>query len=116
MISNDLFCKTITAIQEQGEINDNFSKALQTVGDGHFVFGTDNKYYYALMNILVDIFKDDGEWISWWLYEEVEKVVWLKDGSKIRIDTPGQLYDFLLQNIAEKESVRENENAKKPAG
>ena len=116
MISKDLFCKTITAIQEQGEINDNFSKALQTVGDGHFVFGTDNKYYNALMNILADIFKDENEWISWWLYEAVEKVVWLKDGTEIRLDTPGQLYDFLLNNIAEKESTEGRKNAKKPTG
>jgi len=105
MISKELFCKTIADIQEQEKLNDNFSSALKTMGDGHYLFGVNNKYYSALMNLLADIFQDDGDYITWWLYEDVEKVVWLEEKTEIPLKTAEQLYDFLLDNIMEKEKA-----------
>ena len=52
MISKECFCKALRMIREQEKINDQFSQALLTVGDGHFVFGSPNKFYEALMMVL----------------------------------------------------------------
>ena len=56
-------------IREQEKINDQFSQALQTVGDGHFVFGSPNKFYEALMMVLKEAVGDKYDYIDWWLYE-----------------------------------------------
>jgi len=51
-----------------------------------------------LFKLLKEII-DPYEYISWWLYEDVEKAVWLEDGKvEIRLDTVEQLYDFLINS------------------
>jgi len=102
MISKELFCKTLTAIEEQDEINREFSKALDLVGNGHFCYGVENKYYTALMDVLAAVFGDE-DYISWWLYEAPDRKVWLQDGTEISLDKPEQLYEFLLDNMRAKQ-------------
>ena len=48
----------------------------------------------ALLKVLEHVFNDKGEWISWWLYEDVEKE-WVIDGELIKVKTPEQFYDAL---------------------
>jgi len=105
MISKELFCKTLNEIIAQGELDENFGKAIETMGDGYFLFGIENKYRSSLLEVLAAVFQDDGEYISWWLYEDVEKVVWFEDKTEIPLKTAEQLYDFLLDNIAENEKA-----------
>jgi hypothetical protein len=106
MISKQLFCKILKLIKEQDEIDDNFSKALETLCDSYCIYGTKNKKYEALFIILKDLFNDKGDWISWWLYEDVEKNIYidsLKGKKKILIKTPEALYDLLIKNMKENE-------------
>ena len=35
-------------VKDQESIDEQFSKALNLVGDGHFAFGAENKYLLAL--------------------------------------------------------------------
>ena len=42
MITKETFVKALQLIQEQQEINHQFAKALDLVGDGHYVFGVNN--------------------------------------------------------------------------
>ena len=67
MITKELFCKALRMIVEQEEINRQFSVALQAVGNGHYVFGTPNKYYDALLEVLKETVGDKYDYISWWL-------------------------------------------------
>ena len=48
MLSKETFCTALRLIKEQEEINRQFSDALDLVGDGHFVYGTNDKYLSAL--------------------------------------------------------------------
>jgi len=105
MISKELFCKTLAAIHEQGVLDENFGKAIETMGDGYFLFGIENKYRSSLLEVLAAVFQDTGELISWWLYEDVEKVIWLADKTEIRLKTAEQLYDFLLDDMVEEEEA-----------
>ena len=66
-ISKDVFCSALKLIKEQEAVDDEFSKALQTVGNGHFVFGTENKYRRALLMVLKEAVNDVYDYIDWWL-------------------------------------------------
>ena len=69
MITKETFVKALQLIQEQQEINHQFAKALDLVGDGHYVFGVNNKFYDAAMLVLKEAVNDKYDYISWWLYE-----------------------------------------------
>ncbi len=47
MISKKTFCEALALIKEQESTDEQFSKALSKVGDGHFLFGVGNKYLVA---------------------------------------------------------------------
>jgi hypothetical protein len=50
------------------------------------------------MKLLNEVMGDTDDFIGWWLYEDVEKKVWLKDGTEISLLTVEDLYDFLCTN------------------
>jgi len=43
MVSKETFCKALRLIKEQQDIDQQFSKALELVGDGHYVFSGGEK-------------------------------------------------------------------------
>ena len=87
MITKETFVKALQLIQEQQEINHQFAKALDLVGDGHYVFGVNDKYDY----------------ISWWLYEgEPDYKVWSSDNTEEwNLTEPEALYDFIVNECQE---------------
>ena len=72
MISKEGFCKALRMIKEQEAIDEQFSKALEMVGSGHFAFGADNKYLIALRNVLKETVVDLYDYIDWWLDEATD--------------------------------------------
>lgn len=97
MLSKEAFCKALRLIQAQTDINIQVEKALDLVGDGHFVFGVNNRYYEALMMVLKETVNDQYDYISWWLYEATpDYKVWSKDEDKEWcLKEPETLYDFI---------------------
>ena len=55
--------------------------------------------YQALRNILASSFnKEQIDIIDWWLYEDVEKVIWEKDRMDVfEVKTVRQLYHYLVR-------------------
>ena len=97
MLSKETFLKALALIQEQEKIDDNFSKALEAVGDGHFLYGVNNKYHEALMLVLKESVQDKYDYIEWWLYETTDYKVWTEDGAKEwDLKEPEALYDFIV--------------------
>ena len=83
-------------IQEQEQINEQFSKALDLVGNGHFVFGTENRYLSALHLVLKEVMNDKFDYIDWWLYETSDYMIWSGDEKKEWcLKEPEALYDFI---------------------
>lgn len=99
MITKELFINVINNIRKQEKRVDKFSKALSTICDGHPVFDTNNLYLKSLLDVLKATFDDQDDYITWWLWEDVEKKVWLEDQTEIDLSTPEQLYDFLVDNM-----------------
>ena len=97
-LSKESFCKALALIKEQEEINDQFSKALNQVGNGHFVFGTGNRYLEALLLVLKEAVNDKYDYIGWWLYEAAEDyTVWSGDEKQgWCLKEPEALYDFII--------------------
>lgn len=112
MIRFDLFDKIINAIKEQDKIDQEVSDALELVCDSWVMFNTKNKKYEVLGELLKVAMQDEGEWVSWWLYEDVKKVCWVEK-KKIDLSTTKKLYDFLLRNIEEKAKKKDEEKDKK---
>lgn len=97
MIGKDTFCKCLALIQEQEQINEQFTKALKLVGNGHFVFGTENRYLTALLLVLKEAMNDKFGYIDWWLYDTSDYMIWSGDEKKEwYLKKPEALYDFIL--------------------
>lgn len=51
-----------------------------------------------IIDSLVELMSENNEeiedLINWWLYEDVEKIIW-EDDKEIDVSTPGKLYDYL---------------------
>ena len=97
IITKETFCKALEMIREQERINDEFAQALQKVGNGHYVFGTENKFFDALLMVLKEAVNDQYDYISWWLYETSDYIVETSDGSqKWDLREPEALYDYII--------------------
>ena len=97
MISFELFDKIIAAIKEQDEIDRKVDDALELICDSYVMMNTKNKIYGVLFELLKEVMEDKGDYIGWWLYEDVRKVVWVQK-KKIDVSTTKKLYDFLVKN------------------
>lgn len=62
MISKELFCKVLQLLKEQDAIDEEFGNALQKMGNGFFVFGSENKYREALLMLLKEAAHDQYDW------------------------------------------------------
>ena len=101
MLSKEGFCKALQMIKEQESIDEQFSKALNLVGDGHFVFGAENKYLMALRDVLKGAGNDQYDYIDWWLYEAADDFeIWEAYCTmKYCLKEPEALYDFITGTL-----------------
>lgn len=99
MISKELFLEILEKIQLQDKKDSDLSDALSDYTKSFVVMG-DNLYSECLFEVLKESI-DPDEFIQWWLYESVEKIVWYKDkkGKEITVilDTAEKLYEFLVK-------------------
>lgn len=95
MITKETFCAALGQIMEQREIDEKVGAALESVGDGHFVFGCKNRYLTALLLVLKEAVNDQYDYIDWWLYDaSPDYKVWTDDGTKEWcLKEPGALYE-----------------------
>ena len=98
MISKEIFCKALSLIQDQQDIDREVGLALEKVGDGSFVYGVGNKYYEALLLVLKAAVDDKYDYISWWLYEGApDYEVWSDDNTqKWVLKESCALYDYII--------------------
>ena len=64
MLSKEGFCKALRMIRDQESVDEQFSKALNLVGDGHFAYGVENKYLLALRDVLKEAVNDQYDYIG----------------------------------------------------
>lgn len=101
MISKELFVEIMHNIKTQEDRVEKFCKGLDELCDGFPVFDTNNLYLKSLIDLLGAVFNDSADYIGWWLWEDVEKVVIENDCIEHNLSSPEQLYDFLVYNMKE---------------
>lgn len=101
MIRKDDFVRSINAILEQAERDEEINNALDVICNNEYsycVAETSTIVTTALIELLGNLTNDEDDYINWWLYEDVEKEVRDAFGNIIELDTPEKLYDFLISN------------------
>lgn len=96
-INQKLYILRVSHFVQGRFIDEQFSKALDLVGNGHFVFGAENKYLLALRDVLKESVNDQYDYIDWWLYEATDDyTVWEADCTmKYCLKEPEALYDYI---------------------
>ena len=97
MLSKETFCKSLRKIQAQRQRDEQFSKALELVEDGHFVFEGGPLLLAALLDVLKEAVNDKYDYIRWWLYDATpDYKVWSADEKREWcLKEPEALYDFI---------------------
>lgn len=100
VISKGTFCKVIQLIKEQEAVNEKVEKALDLVGDGHYVFSGGVQYLEALRMLLKEAARDQYDYVGWWLYEAApDYKVWTEDGKREWcLKELADLYDFIQES------------------
>lgn len=82
------------ALLELKEIHERSMLLSEVLGTGviEFTAGLET----ILLQVLEETSQDSGDWIGWWLYEDVSKIITLKNGSEVDLTTPVALYNFLV--------------------
>lgn len=100
MVTKETFIKIIKLIQEQDKIDEEISNALEKICGSWVLFGTEHKVKRALFLLLNATINDEFDTISWWLYENVEKFIYDKEGNIIEnLTSVDALYAYLIKNI-----------------
>lgn len=98
VITKETFCNVLALIKEQDEINEQFNKALDLVGNGHFVYGAENKYLKGLLLLIKEAMDDKYDYVGWWLYDATDDyTVYTEDCSRSWcLKEPEALYEFII--------------------
>ena len=102
-ITKEQYCRMVTAIQEHYKEVTRFEKFIDEFNDGTYICTLGDVLVTNIIWLLTQLTHDKEDkynetWLSWWLWEDVEKVVWDKDNNPIDVSTVDKLYDFLEAN------------------
>ena len=101
MLSKETFVRALRLIQEQADIMGAVRQQLGRLGEKPTYFNIDSLHLQALLEVLAEVMEDKNDWIEWWLYEDVEKLVsWEENGVEVTADLtdPEDLWEFLESN------------------
>lgn len=124
MTTKETFCALLRALKETKDHTDELCDDLYAVLQKHrpeqdmdlrdyqlWPLVCDTRLEDALVGELEKEFEDEDSWISYYIYElEFGSKEWARkcgttpDGKPICLETPEDLYDFLIDNIREKRS------------
>lgn len=97
MITKEQFIEIIEDVKKQFKLDEDLGKAIEKMSGSWVNFNTENLIYASLFKLLKITFDDGADWIDWWLWEDVEKVVHYTDSQEEKdISDVGDFYDFLI--------------------
>lgn len=97
IISREEFIKTIQLIQNFHSEQDTISTLMEKITDGYCVVSFGNYLIDKVIDLLnLNTGVKDKDLISWWLYEEVDKIIWVCD-EEIKVETLDQLYNYIIK-------------------
>lgn len=99
MLTRKTFVHAIENIKKHEALMAQIHKPLNEISD--FPLDLDFSHFHreALLDVLRESMNDTGDVISWWLYEDVDKVItWTENGKETKYDVTkvDDLYDYLV--------------------
>lgn len=101
MLSKELFIKRMSLISNFSSQQDTISKFIENFSDGHCVVTIGNELINEIIDMLNESMNiEDKDFLSWWLYEDVDKVIYYED-EEISVRTLEELYDYIVSEQEE---------------
>ena len=91
MLDFDTFQNSLIALKEIHEKSFELSTLL-----GCDVIEFTSNLESSTLLVLESVMQDNEDWICWWLYEDVKKIITLKNGSELDLTSSFALYNFLI--------------------
>ncbi len=104
MITFKRFEQIINTIKDHGEFQRKFTDFLEgnICTSSWAIVDVGDKLVRSLIDLLCDIFgqKDEkqcGDIFSWWLWEDVDKIIYYQNGGHVDITDIKDFYDYLVR-------------------
>lgn len=100
MISKEMFCGALKAIQADVENNKKLSRAMENYLIENWVEVKHSNSFNMLLELLEYLFHDTEKMIEWWLWDHVEKKIYDDKNNVIADLTNAEdFYDYLVYNM-----------------
>jgi hypothetical protein len=98
-MSRENFIKRMQLIQNFESEKDTLSVMIEKIIDGYAVVTIGSYIIEEMINMVTESFElEDKELLSWWLYEDVDKVIYIGQHGEemISLRTLDELYDYII--------------------
>jgi hypothetical protein len=110
-LEKKFFVEKMNIITEFIKEQEKLEKAIGNISDGHIVVTIGDNLVLTIIDFIEESLKvEDKGWLSWWLWESVEKVVYVDD-EEINVETLEKFYNF-LKTLGQEQKGRKNESKK----
>lgn len=94
-MTREQFKKCIREVESVSELSDKLAElGIETIDCKEIFYA--GEIFFAWLK---SCFGDEGEdLVSWWLYEDVDKIIYEPDGTEINIENIDDLYSYLEKN------------------
>lgn len=99
-MNKEQFVRKLHLIQNFHSEQETLSALVNKISDGFSVVTIGDCLVGEIINTIneeMDI--DDKDLISWWLYENVKKIIYLINGEEVKVETAEELYNYLVEEI-----------------
>ena len=104
MITKEILKECIQLLQQQDEITKRLDNALSNFNSSYTILETD-KYtrqaYTKLLSLYIDA--DGIDLIDWWMYENVDKIIYNPDKTKTDLTNIDHFVKYIFDNYRENE-------------
>ncbi len=90
------FKKCIEKIQAVADLSDKLSKLNIETIDCVELFAAEEIFFLWVKS---EFGEEAEDLASWWVYEDVKKTIYEKDGTETHLDDEDALYDYLVSNF-----------------
>ena len=96
-INKEQFKKAISQIQNLHSQQETLDTLIEKLTDGFSVVDIGSHVVDELIKMInINLEIKDEDLLFWWLYEDVEKVVYIDDGDKsIKVESLDELWDYI---------------------
>lgn len=96
-MTKEQFIKRINLIQNFQSEQETLSVLINKITDGYSVVTIGDYLIDEIINMINETMNiEDKDLIFWWLYENVDKVIYLNDDTEISVRTVEELYDYIV--------------------